>query len=108
MPVIDYNRQLLGFLVRDRGISHEAWLAFASSSPWLRKQPPIEGVNPFTRLPNHFSYSNFVVVDGAESVGLLAWEEAECVGVAGEEVALRTVIVSLCETFDAQFEPIRR
>jgi hypothetical protein len=108
MRLIDYNRQLLGFVVRDGGISHEAWWAFASSSPWLRKQPPVEGINPFTQRPHYFSNSNFVVTDGAEHVGLLAWEESECVGVAGEEPALRSVIASLCEAFDAQFEPIER
>jgi len=104
MSSIDYNRQHLGFVVRDRGIAHSDWIAFASSNPELRKQPPLEGVNPFTRQPMLYHHSNYFVVVDDKPVGLVAWEEAECVGIAGIKEEMAPFIARLCEAFDARFE----
>lgn len=104
MSGIDYNRQLLGFVVRETGISQADWIAFASSSTELRKQPPREGLNPFTRKPMLYHSSNFFLVVGNKQVGLVTWEEAECIGVAGIKEEVAPFIARLCEAFHATFE----
>ena len=104
MASIDYNRQLLGFVVRDFSISQTEWVAFASSHPAFRKEPPVTGTNPFTRQPMQFRNTNFTFVQGDRTVSLVVWEETECIGVAGDAVASAAVISLLCEAFHARFE----
>jgi hypothetical protein len=104
MTRIDYSRQHLGYIVRDSGIPQSDWVAFASSSSDLRKQPAVEGINPFTRKPMLYRQPNFFIVVGDEPVGLVAWEEAECIGIAGIEEEVAPFIARLCEVFHARFE----
>jgi hypothetical protein len=104
MENIDYNRQLLGFVVRDWAISQTEWVAFASSHPAFRKQSPVIGGNPFTHEPMEFHNTNFAFVQEDRIVCLVVWEEAECIGVAGDAVASASLISLLCETFHARFE----
>ena len=104
MSSIDYNRQHLGFVVRDTGISHSDWVAFASSNPELRKQPPLDGINPFTRLPTLYHNSNFFFIVDDKPVGLVAWEDAECIGIAGIKEKMAPFIKRVCEAFGARFE----
>jgi hypothetical protein len=106
MASIDYNRQLLGFVVRDSAISQVEWVAFASSHPAFRKEPPVNGINPFTRQPMQFRNTNFTFVQEGRVVSLVVWEEAECIGVAGDAVASTSLISLLCDTFHARFEAI--
>jgi hypothetical protein len=106
MASIDYNRQLLGFVVRDSAISQAEWVAFASSHPAFRKEPPAAGINPFTRQPIDFRNTNFTFVQEERIVSLVVWEEAECIGVAGNAVAAASLISLLCDTFHARFEAV--
>jgi hypothetical protein len=104
MASIDYNWQLLGFVVRDSAISQTEWVAFASSHPAFRKEPPVTGINPSSRQPMQFRNTNFTFVQDDRIVSLVVWEEAECIGVAGDAVASTSVISLLCEAFHARFE----
>jgi hypothetical protein len=106
MANIDYSRQLLGFVVPDRAISQTEWVAFASSHPGFRKEPPVTGINPFTRQPLQFRNTNYTFVQEERIVSLVVWEDAECIGVAGDAVASASLIALLCEAFDARFEAI--
>lgn len=106
MTNIDYSQQLLGFVVREAGIAQSEWLAFASSSPAFRKTPSKMGTNPFTRQPLEFRNANYFYVEDGSIVGLVAWEEAECIGVAGDAATLSPLVSLLCEMFQAKFEPI--
>jgi hypothetical protein len=106
MTSIDYNRQLLGFVVRDSAISQAEWVAFASSHPAFRKEPPVSGIDPFNRQPMQFRNTNFAFVQEGRIVSVLAWEEAECIGVAGDAVASTSLISLLCDTFHARFEAL--
>lgn len=106
MASIDYNRQLLGFVVRDSAISQTEWVAFASSHPAFRKEPPVIGINPFTRQPMEFRNTNFTFVEEDKIVSLVVWEAAECIGVAGDAAAATPLISLLCDTFHARFEVV--
>jgi hypothetical protein len=106
MDNIDYNRQLLGFVVRDSAISQAEWVAFASVYPAFRKEPPRIGINPFTRQPMQFHNTNFTFVEQDEVVSLVVWEQSECIGVAGDAAASSALISLLCDTFNARFEAI--
>ena len=50
--------------------------------------------------------SGFDLVDDSQRVGLLVWEAAECVGVAGRHPTLDAFVARLCEDFGARFERI--
>src|SRR5688500_10509142 len=106
MASIDYNRQLLGFVVRDCAISQAEWVAFASSHPAFRKEPPVNGINPFTRQQMKFGNTNFIFVQEDRIVSLVAWEEAGCLGVAGDAAASTSLTSLLCDTLHARFEAI--
>lgn len=106
MQSIDYNLQLLGFVVRDPAISQAEWVAFAASHPAFRKEPAVVGVNPFTRQPLEFRNTNFTFVQEGRTVSLAVWEDAECIGVAGDEAASAVLIALLYDTFHARFEAV--
>ena len=106
MANIDYSRQLLGFIVRDRAISQTEWVAFASSHPAFRKEPPVTGINPFTRQPLQFRNTNYTFVQEERMLSLVVWEDAECIGVAGDAVGSAPLISLLCEAFHARFEAV--
>jgi hypothetical protein len=107
MANIDYSRQLLGFVVRDPAISQTEWVAFASSHPAFRKEPPVTGINAFTRQPLQFRNTNYTFVQAERIVSLVVWEDAKCIGVAGDAVASASLISLLCEAFHARFEAVQ-
>jgi hypothetical protein len=104
MTTPDYNQQHLGYVVCPSGISEQAWAAFAATNPKLTKQPSVKGINPFTHQPMLYDSNSYLVVDGDKTVGVVAWEETECIGVAGVSVELAPFISLLCKTFSATFK----
>jgi hypothetical protein len=107
VPVnIDYNRDLLGFIVRENGISLEAWSKTTYAITELIKQPPGEGINPFTKEPMLLPNNNFLIVVENETVGLAGWEDSECIGIAGDGKKIAPYITVLCDILGAKFEAI--
>jgi hypothetical protein len=100
---VDYSAQHIGYVVRDGGISLSAWLAFAQAAANLAKEPPHTVVNPFTRQPMPWPHSNYYVLDNGSVVGLVVWEESECLGLAGDRTKLAGFISEVCNVLHARF-----
>lgn len=106
MTDVDYNRDLRGFLEREGGISLSEWLAFADNEGLLEKVPPTKGVNPFTQRPCDYHNNNYYVVVCGKRVGLVCWEDSECLGVAGHGRDVDDFIAKLSSCINARFQPI--
>ena len=105
MSDINYKLEHLGFVACDAGISQVAWVAFASAHPYFQKQPPIAGINPFTRQAMQYQHNNYLIVDGEAPVGLAVWEASQCIGLAGNASKLESLIALLCKAFNGKFHP---
>jgi hypothetical protein len=107
MKSINYNKEFLGFLVKEGGISLEMWNEFARNQQNYRKTPPTKGINPFTGKEHYYHSNSYSVLENDTEIGLLAWEESECIGVAGESKRLELEINKLSREFDAVFETLQ-
>lgn len=103
---LNYSEDLVGFVIRESGIGLQEWSIFAESSDSLIKQPPVEGVNPFTGKPHLYTSNRYWVTNGNEEVGIACWEEAECIGIAGDLRDLDSFVSELCSAFDARYEEV--
>jgi hypothetical protein len=101
---VDYSASHIGYVVRDSGIPLAEWLTFASARSSLRKEPPVTGINPITKRPMLYHNNNYYVMEGDAVVGLVAWEEAQSIGLAGDAAKLRPFVDLLCEVFNARYE----
>ena len=104
MKSINYNKELLGFIVKEGGISLELWDEFARRQENYKKTPPKKGINPFTGKEHFYHSNSYLVLENNTEIGLLAWEESECIGVAGKSRKLESEINKLNREFDAVFE----
>ncbi len=104
--MIDYNEQLIGFLVRDGGIGLGEWRALIENDARFVKKPPSRGVNPFTGKPHDYRNTSYEIVLDGDVVGLACWEQAESVGLAGRRDALKSMIVDYCGKMSATFEDV--
>ncbi len=102
-----YNTDLQGFIIAEKGIALSEWLEYAAACPELQRRKPARIRNPFKRdevvtVPS----SGFFFMVGNRKAGLLVWEEADCIGVAGCHPQLDAFVTRLCEAFNAKFEKV--
>ncbi len=103
---IDYTEQLLGFIVRESGIPLTAWVALAEGDARLIKQPPSVANHPFLGRMMMFRSNNYCLEADGRPIGLLVWEQSECLGVAGRRQDLAPIISDVCSAFGARFQAV--
>ncbi len=105
MEEISYNEMLLGFFTKDGGITHSTWSKFIDKQPFIERiEKERRGINPFTNEEVVFSPTvQHQIFEGSEILGLLVWEGAEAVGLAGNSERLRPYIESISNGFGATY-----
>jgi hypothetical protein len=101
----DYDADLLGFISRSDGIPEDEWLGWACACQKLRRHEPRQLKNPFK--PGTFvtvRSSMFFAIDNEGIIGILAWEESECISVFGSNPRMDAFVIQVCAVFNAEFE----
>jgi len=106
MTDINYDADLLGYIVSDKGISLEAWESYAGHNKAYVRNPPRTFKNPFTGQNAEVESTAFKLVENNAPIGLFVWEATECVGVAGDLKKVNNEIKNLCRHFSAKFEDV--
>ncbi len=101
---IDYTEQLLGFITRRTGIPLFAWQNFAEGDARLIKETPSVAPHPFQGRTMAFRSNNYYLEAAGRPVGLLVWEQSQCLGVAGRREDLSQIISDLCSALGARFQ----
>ena len=104
MTDINYNKELIGFVESDKGISLESWSSHASQNEALVRNPPVEIKNPFTNEPVFVESTSYSFMKENKEIGLFVWEKGDFIGVAGNYESLEPEIKNLCKYFGAKFE----
>jgi hypothetical protein len=105
----NYSTDLQGFVCRDGGISRDEWLEWAAGCKELQRCEPTPIRNPFK--PGEFvsvRSANFLLMAGGDIAGLLVWEDAKSVGVAGKDPRLTAFVSRLCAAFRGQFLGVKK
>ena len=71
----------------------------------LRRHEPRQLKNPFK--PGTFvavRSSIFFAIDNEEIIGILTWEESECISVFGSDPRMDAFVIQVCAVFNAEFE----
>ena len=106
MPNHQFKGQFLGYVTREGGIPYQEWEAYAQANPKLEKPAPVTMINPFTNTEVSHQSHGYVLYSEADQVGLLVWEDTECISIYGEARELQPFIQQLCYDFRGVFERV--